>query len=102
MPNQEPQQPAPEPVLAEVRTKRLVIVSESGEPVADLTTRLGVVELRIGGGQAGLPCEVALTAGEEDVGIWSGGIALRANGDAVASWTVTVTGQQVNVGRFGG
>lgn len=96
------ERPSSERVLPEVRTKHLVIVNESGQPVAELTTRLGVVELRIGGSQGGLPCEVALTAGEDDPGNWSAGVTLWAQGDAVASWTVSVADRQINVGRFGG
>jgi hypothetical protein len=100
MPAQEPEHRAT-PELPKVRTKQLAIVDENGDPVAELSTRLGVVELRIGGTRAGLPCEIALTVGEEEAGVWSAGITLLANGDAVASWTITIAGKQVAVNHFG-
>lgn len=96
-----PKQTLDPPVAKEVRTKRLAIIGDDGRELATFTARNGIVELRIGGTQSGVPCEATIYAGECDDGFFTAGMELWAHGDSVRGCTLTVTGNRVDAHRFG-
>lgn len=88
-------------VVPEVRTRRLAVVDEAGVEQAVLQVRRGVMEVSVGGGQSGVPCQVVIFAGEDEPGHYAAGIEIRANGDSVGGAAVTVVGSTVEFHRFG-
>lgn len=87
-------------IVEEVRTRRLVIVDHEGVEKAVVELAGEVVEIRVGGSRASMPCEVLIFAGEYEPGLFSAGLELWANGDSVAGQSVTVAGKRVEVRSF--
>jgi hypothetical protein len=93
--------PVDEPrVFPEVRTRRLALVSETGTEHAVAELKQGMVELRLGGPAAGLPCEVLIYAGEQVPGVYAAGVEFYVDGNGVAGNVLTVTGSEVTVHHF--
>lgn len=93
--------PTDEPrILPEVRTRRLALVSKTGTEHAVVELKQGVVELRLGGRAAGLPCEVLVYAGEQEPGAYAAGIEFFVDGDGIAGNILTITGSEVAVHHF--
>lgn len=88
-------------VVPEVRTRCLVIVDETGVERAAIEATDDVIELRLGGSRAGMPCEVVAYAGEDEPGQFAAGVELWANGESVGGSVVTVAGSQVSFHRLG-
>ena len=83
--------------MPEVRTKRLVIADEAGVERASLALSGDVIELRLGGSRANLPCEVLLFVSEDEPGAYAAGIELWAHGNSIRSTVVTVAGHHVEL-----
>lgn len=80
-------------VMPEVRTRRLVVVNEAGAEQAVVELTQDLVELRLGGSQAAMPCKVVVFAGEDEPGHFAAGVELWANGESVR-WQLSDGGQQ--------
>lgn len=101
MTDQRPDEGSPSTeVTEEVRTRRLVIVDHEGVEKAVVELAGDLVEIRVGGSRADMPCEVLVFAGEYEPGLFSAGLELWANGDSVAGQSVTVAGSNVEVRSF--
>lgn len=87
-------------VVEEVRTRRLAIVDQEGVEKAVVELAGELLEIRVGGSRADMPCEVLIFAGKYEAGLFSAGLELWANGDSVAGQSVTVAGNTVEVRSF--
>ena len=84
----------------EIRTRKLVVVDADGIERAILTTHLGHVELRIGMGLDAHRCQVLLSAGEHEPGLFAAGVEFWADGNSIGGSSLTVQGSEIDFHRF--